>query len=59
MQVRGLYMATHPIGPGSAMPSSEWNSSSNFYARTQTTAAVRAALIALVLLAVLAAIVLF
>jgi hypothetical protein len=52
-------MSTHPIGSGSAMPPSEWNSSSHVYTRAQMTAALRAALIALVLLAVLALIVLF
>ncbi len=51
-------MASQPIGPGPAMPPSEWNSSSHVYSRSQMTAAVRAGLIALVLLAVLAVIVL-
>ena len=41
------------------MPPSEWNTSSRFYARSQMTSALRAALIALVLLAILAVIVLF
>jgi hypothetical protein len=41
------------------MQPSEWQQSSRVYARSQTTAAVRAALIALVLLAILAVIVLF
>jgi hypothetical protein len=52
-------MAAHPIGSGPALPPSEWNSSSHAYTRTQLTAALRAALIALVLLGVLACIVLF
>ena len=52
-------MAAHPIGSGPAVPPSEWNSSSQPYTRAQVTAALRAALIALVLLAVLAFIVLF
>lgn len=52
-------MSSHPLRPGSAMPPSEWNSSSHVYTRAQITAAVRAALIALALLAVLAIIVLF
>lgn len=52
-------MASHPVGPGSAVPPSEWNSSSHVYTHGQITAALRAALIALVLLAVLAIIVLF
>ncbi|MBV9089013.1 MAG: hypothetical protein JO044_03755 [Mycobacteriaceae bacterium] len=51
-------MASHPVGPGSAMPPSEWNASSHVYTRAQITAALRAALIALVLLAVLAIVVL-
>jgi hypothetical protein len=51
-------MASHPIGSGSAMPPSEWNSSSYVPDRAQMTAAVRAGLIALVLLAILAIIVL-
>lgn len=51
-------MAPHPIGPRSAIPPSEWNSS-HVYTRAQMTAAVRAALIVLVLLAILAIIVLF
>jgi len=52
-------MAAHPIGSNSAMPPSEWNTSSRVYARSQMTSALRAALIALVLLAILAVIVLF
>ena len=52
-------MAAHPIRTNPAIPTSEWNSSSPVYARSQMTSAVRAALIALVLLAVLAFIVLF
>jgi len=56
---RGLVMAAHPIGSNSAMPPSEWNPSSRVYTRSQMTSALRAALIALVLLAILAVIVLF
>ena len=57
--VQGVAMATHPTGSGSAMPPlSEWNTSSPVYHRSQMTAAVRAALIALALLAILAVIVL-
>lgn len=41
------------------MSSSEWNSSSHVYTRSQLMACLRAALIALVLLGVLALIVLF
>lgn len=52
-------MTTHPIGSGSSLPPSEWNTSSPVYNRSQMTAAVRAALIVLVLLAILALIVLY
>ena len=52
-------MSTHPIGSGSAMPPSEWSPSSHTYTRAQMTAALRAALIALVLLGILAVIILF
>jgi hypothetical protein len=45
-------MAAHPIR-------SEWNSSAHAYNRSQLTSALRAAVIALVLLGVLAVIVLF
>lgn len=51
-------MSTHPIGSGSAMPPSEWSSSSHAYTRAQLTAALRAALIALVLLGILAVLIL-
>lgn len=52
-------MPAHPLGPDSAMSSSEWNSSSHIYTRSHLIACLRAAVIALVLLAVLALIVLF
>jgi hypothetical protein len=48
-------MASHPMGPGS----SEWRSSANVYTRAQMMACLRAGLIALVLLGILALIVLF
>jgi hypothetical protein len=48
-------MAAHPIGSNP----SEWNSSSHVYTRAQMTSALRAALIALVLLAILALIILY
>jgi hypothetical protein len=51
-------MTSHPVGPGSAA-SSEWQSSTPAYTRSQLIACVRAGLIALVLLVVLALIVLF
>jgi hypothetical protein len=52
-------MASHPMGPGSALPPSEWHSSASAYTRGQLMACLRAGLIALVLLGVLAVIVLF
>lgn len=52
-------MASHPMGPGSAVPPSEWHSSANIYTRSQLIACMRAGLIALVLLGVLALIVLY
>jgi hypothetical protein len=48
-------MAAHPIGSNP----SEWNPSAHVYTRSQMTSALRAALIALVLMAILAVIVLF
>ena len=50
-------MASHPMGPG-AVPPSEWNTSSNFYTHSHVMACLRAGLIALALLGVLALIVL-
>jgi hypothetical protein len=50
-------MAAHPMGPGSAVPPSEWHSSA--YTRGQLMACLRAGVIALVLLGVLALIVLY
>ncbi|MDT5001658.1 MAG: hypothetical protein QOK12_3763 [Mycobacterium sp.] len=50
-------MAAQPLGPGSAMPPSEWNSA-HIYTRGQGIACVRAGVIALILLGVLALIVL-
>jgi hypothetical protein len=52
-------MAAQPFGTGSALPPSEWNSSAHVYARGQLMAFVRAGVIALLLLGVLALIVLF
>ena len=51
-------MASHPMGPGSAVPPSEWHSA-NGYTRGQMMACLRAGVIALILLGVLALIVLF
>ncbi|MBJ7341408.1 hypothetical protein [Mycolicibacterium sp.] len=50
-------MASHPLGPG-ALPPSEWNTSSNAYTHSHAMACLRAGVIALVLLGVLALIVL-
>ncbi|OFJ50425.1 hypothetical protein BEL07_28270 [Mycolicibacterium grossiae] len=50
-----LVMASHPVGP---MPPSEWNHSTNLYTRSQMMALLRAGVIALALLGVLALIVL-
>lgn len=50
-------MAAHPLGPGSAVPPSDWHSSKPY--TNQVVALIRASVIALVLLGVLAAIVLF
>lgn len=52
-------MASHPMGPGSAVPPSEWHSAANAYTRGQMMACLRAGVIALVLLGILALIVLF
>jgi hypothetical protein len=52
-------MASHPMGPGSALPPSEWHASAHAYTRGQLMACLRAGLIALILLGILALIVLF
>ncbi len=52
-------MASPSMGPGSAVPPSEWHSSSNVYTRAQMMACLRAVVIALVLLGILALIVLY
>jgi hypothetical protein len=52
-------MASHPMGQGSAMPPSEWQSSGHVYTRNHLMALLRACVIALVLLGILALIVLF
>jgi hypothetical protein len=52
-------MASQPVGPRSAVPPSEWTSSTNIYTRGQLMACMRAGVIALVLLGVLALIVLY
>jgi hypothetical protein len=51
-------MAAHPVRTNPAIPTSEWHPSSHDYAHSQLTSALRAALIALVLLGILAVIVL-
>ncbi|MGH3636241.1 MAG: hypothetical protein ACRDTS_19565 [Mycobacterium sp.] len=52
-------MATQPIGPRSGASSSHWHAGSPACNRSYLLAAVRAGLIALVLLAVLALVILF
>jgi hypothetical protein len=52
-------MTSHQFGPGSARSSSEWQSSAQAYTGGQLMACVRAGVIALVLLGILAVIVLF
>jgi hypothetical protein len=52
-------MAAHPLGSGSAVPPSEWQAGGHVYTRGQMMALLRAGIIALLLLGVLAAIVLF
>lgn len=52
-------MASHPMGPGSALPQPEWHSSGHLHTRNQMMAVLRAGIIALVLLGILALIVLF
>jgi hypothetical protein len=52
-------MASHPIGSGSPASPSEWQSTAHAYNRGQLMAFLRAAVIALVLLAVLAFIILY
>jgi hypothetical protein len=54
-----LMAPSQPIGPGSAVPPSEWQSSAHIYTRGQLMACLRAGVIALVLLGVLALIVLY
>ena len=52
-------MASHPIGPGFPGSPSDWNSRTDLYSRGQLMSCLRAGVIALLLLAVLAFIVLF
>ncbi len=52
-------MASHSVGPNAALPPSEWNSSAHVCNRNQLIAFMRAGLIALVLLGILAFIVLY
>jgi hypothetical protein len=52
-----LVMASHPYGPG-ALPPTEWQTSSHVYTQSHAMACLRAGVIALVLLAVLALIIL-
>jgi hypothetical protein len=50
-------MSSHPLGPGSPVPSSEWHSSAHVHTHAQLMSCMRAGIIALVLLGVLALIV--
>jgi hypothetical protein len=50
-------MASHPLGPGSPVPASEWQSSAHVHTHAQLMSCLRAGIIALVLLGVLALIV--
>jgi hypothetical protein len=50
-------MSSHPLGSGSPVPSSEWNTSGHVHTNSQLMSCMRAGIIALVLLAVLALIV--
>jgi hypothetical protein len=52
-------MASPSMGPGSALPPPEWHSSAHAYTRGHMVACLRAAVIALVLLGILALIILF
>lgn len=52
-------MASRPMGGGSAVPPSEWQTSAAVYTRSQLMACLRAGVIALVLLGILALIVLY
>ena len=56
--VQGFVMASHPMEPRPAVPPSEWRSSHD-YSHGQLMACLRAGIIALVLLGILALIVLF
>jgi hypothetical protein len=47
-------MSSHPLGPGSPVPSSEWHSSAHVHTHAQLMSCLRAGIIALVLLGVLA-----
>lgn len=53
------YLMTSPMDSGSTMPPSGWQSSSHVYDRSQLTAVLRAGIIALILLGILALMVLF
>ncbi|MFN6548803.1 hypothetical protein ACP6C7_07720 [Mycolicibacterium septicum] len=52
-------MASHPMGSGSTFPQPEWHSAGHLHTRNQLMAFLRAGVIALLLLGVLAVIVLF
>ena len=52
-------MASHPVDPRPALPFNEWHSAARVSTRSQLMACLRAVVIALVLLVVLALIVLY
>ncbi|MET0456816.1 MAG: hypothetical protein ABW137_33700 [Mycobacterium sp.] len=51
-------MASHPLGPSSAVPPSGWQTSAHVHTQSHLMACLRAGIIALVLLGILALIVL-
>ncbi len=52
-------MSSYPLGSGSPVPSSEWNASAKVHTHAQLMSCMRAGIIALVLLGVLALLVWF
>jgi hypothetical protein len=55
----GVLVSSHPLGSGSAVPSPEWNTSAHVPNHAQLMSCMRAVIIAVVLLGVLALIVWF
>jgi hypothetical protein len=52
-------MSSYPLGSGASVPSSEWNASAKVHTHAQLMSCMRAGIIALVLLGVLALLVWF